>query len=163
MIGQQENINNQNVEEYVKKYKGKGFVINNEILSINEIVKIFENRIKNPWVYDWDEEQLIYFNKIVGLCEKENIRLILETAPVNPVYLKNYNEYWYDYSSIHNFVVSLANDKNLTYFDYNMINEAEKILINSDFADTNHLNYSGAEKISVDFADRLKLELLELK
>lgn len=163
MIGQQENINNQNVEEYVKKYKGKGFVINNEILSINEIDKIFENRIKNPRVYDWDEEQLIYFNKIVGLCEKENIRLILETAPVNPVYLENYNEYWYDYSSIHNFVVSLANDKNLTYFDYNMINAAEKILVNSDFADTNHLNYSGAEKISVDFADRLKLELLELK
>ena len=85
--------------------------------------------------------------------------MVLVTAPLAPSYLENYNEYWYDYDTIHKSASALAQQYELKYFDYNMINKSENIVTDKDFSDTNHLNYDGAQKISLDFANRLKEEL----
>ena len=50
-----------NIEDYLKRYKGKGFVINNGIVSLDSIETPFKNSKVNPKVYDWNKKQLKYF------------------------------------------------------------------------------------------------------
>ena len=159
ILGKKPKQSSNNIETYLKQYKGKGFVINNGIVSLDNIEKPFKNSKENPKVYNWNKKQLKYFRKSVELCKKENIKLVLVTAPLAPSYLENYNEYWYDYDTIHKSACALAQQYALKYFDYNMINKSENIVTDKDFSDTNHLNYDGAQKISLDFANRLKEEL----
>lgn len=150
--------NKENVEKYLKNYKGKGFIIDNNIISLSAIEKSFDNsRNKIAREYPWNERQLKYFHKILKLCQEENIEVILVTAPMSPSYIEGVNAHWYIYDKINEKVNSIAKTYNLNYFDYNIINNKDLIVQNSDFSDTTHLNYEGAQKISYDFANRLKL------
>lgn len=148
--------NQEHINSYLQKYKGKGFIINNDIVTLESINDKFKNSKKNPRSYKWDERQLKYFYKIIELCKKEDIKIVLVTAPVAPSYLKNYSTYWYDYDEIHETAKNIAEELKLEYFDYNTINKDESIVTDIDFSDTNHLNYAGAQKISLDLANRLK-------
>lgn len=147
------------VQTYLKNYKGKGFIVNNDLVDVNSIEKKFENAKKNPKTYKWDKRQLKYLDKIVKLCEKENIELVLVTAPLAPTYLEKYNAHWYDYDEIHEAANEIAENYGLKYFDYNLINKVENIVTDTDFADTNHLNYDGAQKISFHLVQLIKNEI----
>jgi len=127
------------------------------LVDVNSIEKKFENAKKNPKTYKWDKRQLKYLDKIVKLCEKENIELVLVTAPLAPTYLEEYNAHWYDYDEIHEAANEIAENYGLKYFDYNVINKAENIVTDTDFADTNHLNYDGAQKISFYLVQLIKM------
>lgn len=74
-------------------------------------------------------------DKIVDLCDKENIELLLLYTP---------NIERTEYTSISKY----ANDNNLKYINCNEILGDIGMNPNEDFADEGHLNYLGASKVS---------------
>lgn len=149
--------NNIDIQSYLEKYKGKGFIIDEGVVDVDSIENIFKGYSKNPRKYHRNEKQLKYLNKIVKLCEKENIDLVFVTAPLSPAYLNLYDTYWYDYEYIKEDANKISEKYGIDHLDYNSINKEEKLVTNEDFSDSNHLNYNGAQKISKHLANYLFL------
>lgn len=104
-----------------------------------------------------DEEEVIpginleYFDKIVKLCEENNIKLVMISFPSQ----KSWN-----YSK-HNTVTKLFNEYGLEYIDLNLIDL--NINWKKDTKDKgNHLNYRGAKKVTQYIGNYLEsLNILE--
>lgn len=90
-----------------------------------------------------------YLEKIVQLCKKEEIELIFLTAPS----YKEYIETMDSYQEIHDFVQELADQKGVVYWDFNVLPEEILNLTTEDFMDEDHLNGSGAEKVTKCLAE----------
>lgn len=151
------NNNTQDADSYLKNYKGKGFIIDNNVVDVKSVEKRFENGSNNPSKYKWNKEQLKYLDKIVTLCKDKKVKLLFVTAPQSPIYLKLYDTHWFDYDNIRQTAGNLAAKYGVEYLDYNTINMEEKLVTNQDFSDSSHLNYGGAQKISSHLADYLLL------
>ncbi|EYE88719.1 hypothetical protein Q428_06420 [Fervidicella metallireducens AeB] len=146
-----------------KNYKGKGFVIENKVAEKEDIVKEFKGRVKETTAeFRWDKKQIRYLDKIIKLCKEKNIELILVTAPVAPSYFDAMQKYKYNYEDIHNKVKEIALENKLEYIDYNLKNSEAALFSDKDFSDNNHLNYEGAQKISLHLAKKLKIDYLEM-
>lgn len=93
-----------------------------------------------PKSYEFGENAWNYMNKIVELCEKEGIKLILVKAPsLSPV--------WYDEYEAQ--IVEYAKEKNLPYINYLKLVDEIGIDFSKDTYDEGlHMNLSGAEKLS---------------
>ena len=125
-------------EEYVTK----GFVASYAVL--------------NPEHYQWipksdkvdlsDDKSfaLSYLEKIVDLCKKEAVEIIFLTAPSYKEYLDTKDSY----EDIHEFVKELAQKYQVSYWDFNICSENLLDLELEDFMDVDHLNASGAEKVT---------------
>lgn len=108
---------------------------------------------------DWKEssKQIKYLNNIIALCKEKNINLIFVTAPVANVsfnYIKNYD-------IVHNKINKIAEKNGIKYYDYNLINQEEKLLTNDNFRDDAHLNHSGVEIVDNNFIDKIKDDLVK--
>ena len=80
-----------------------------------------------------------YMNKIVKLCEENDIKLMLVSSP-SPL---NYN------MQIHNALSAYASEHNIDYLDMNLITDDIGINWETDTLDAgDHLNLSGALKVS---------------
>lgn len=85
-----------------------------------------------------------YIHKIVRLCKEENIELILLSAPSYEKYLETMDSY----EAIHEFIQEIADRYQLEYLDFNMVPGEELHLTAADFMDVDHLNGSGAQKVT---------------
>lgn len=131
-------INNGKANANINKSKTnilKGFRYNNKVKSY----------IKGSYVKETDviekinEIPMYYLNKIVKLCNENNIRLILYTSP-SPV---NWN-----YKK-HNGIEVFAKENKLPLLDLNLKNDELKIDWLKDTYDKgDHLNFSGAKKVT---------------
>ena len=65
----------------------------------------------------------------------------MTTAPIAPV---SY-DYISNYECIHDVFQKIADENNLTYLDFNLVNPKEHILTNDKFRDDAHLNDSGVK------------------
>ncbi len=90
-----------------------------------------------------------YLRKIIEYCEKEQIELVLYSAPVTDYQALLYG----DYDLYVNQVRGIAAEYGLEYFDFNLCRE-EVLDLTEDklFRDKGHLNIWGAEKFSECFA-----------
>lgn len=89
-----------------------------------------------------------YFEKIVSVCEENDISLVLIKTPRgNGSFGENY----------HNGVQALADNHSLPFLDFNEKTLFDKIGFDSsnDYLDVSHVNYYGAEKITAYLADYL--------
>lgn len=130
-----------------EEYVSKGFVASYATL--------------NPEDYEWlpkskkaDLTQdasfaLSYLEKIVELCRKEDVELIFLTAPSYEEYLETLDSY----EAIHEFAAELAKEYQVTYWDFNLCSEDILDLGAEDFMDVDHLNASGAEKVTKCLAE----------
>ena len=87
-------------------------------------------------------DSLRYFNKIIELCNKKNIRLSVIHSPMTlnrMKSLKNYNELYLT-------VKSACESFNINYYDYNYPSKIIDLDYTSDFKDNTHLNYYGSCK-----------------
>ena len=113
-------------------------------------VQPFENEHKEPPLadYEFGENSWYYLDKMVELCEKEGVELVLIKAPsLSPKWHDEWDEQMKDYAS----------QKGLAYV--NMLDHQEEMGINwqTDTYDTGlHLNVYGAEKAAVWFGQWLK-------
>ena len=130
-----------------EEYVSKGFVASYAAL--------------NPENYQWIPKSekvdlsgnqsfaLSYLEKIVELCSQENVELIFLTAPSYKEYLETKDSY----EEIHEYVKELAKKYQVTYWDFNVCSEEQLHLGAEDFMDVDHLNGSGAEKVTKCLAE----------
>lgn len=120
-------VNSVNNKDAGGPYVGKGFFYREQTFGGKGSIK--KNSIK------WnsakvDAKALKYFNKIVKYCKDNNIKLICVTSPITPATLLTgpYNE-------IHDYFKQLCEQKNVDYYDFNLVKPEKLPVTNVDFVD----------------------------
>lgn len=91
------------------------------------------------------EHAALYLEKIIELCEEQNIELILYTAPYG---YKNKEEEHFDRKQRFNLTMkTYCEEKEIPYFDFQRITDSG-IDFAEDFRDYSHMNTYGATKIT---------------
>jgi len=140
------------VQQGEERYSDRGYVYSNQTMLESEYDST--NQFKNFDAKKWTmaKSQKKYMEKIVSLCQSQNISLIFVTAPVANVslgYIKNYGV-------INKAVSEFAEKNNVPYLDFNMENRNGELFSNDNFRDDAHLNHSGVEIADKYFARWLK-------
>lgn len=136
-------------QQGVEKYRSKGYTYCDYKMLDDEMDKT--NQFKDLDGKDWNinDTQKMYLQKIIDKCKENNIEPIMVTAPIAPVsfdYIKNYDK-------IHDVFQKIADENNISYLDYNIVNAENHMLTNDNFRDDAHLNDSGvkiADKYMID-------------
>lgn len=91
-----------------------------------------------------------YLERIIQLCEQEEITLILTKTPALSVNIKNYNA-----------LAEYAEENEIIYIDYNeeTIYQEAGVDMSIDSQDSGHLNIWGAEKVTYHIGNYLKNNL----
>lgn len=121
-----------------EEYRGNGFVYSFE--NKKEPISDYEIN-KEKTLSDFSYENLC---KIVALCKKNNINLVLVSSPMPDEMLskvKNYQVY-IDY------LKDFAIKNDIEYHNYNLCKKEYMVMDENDYKDDNHLNGIGAEKFS---------------
>lgn len=128
-------------QEGVEKYRSRGYTYCNYNMLPDEFDKT--NQFKNLDGKEWEASsaQIKYLNNIIKLCNEKGIRLTFVTAPVANISL----DYIKNYDIIHNFVQKIADDNDIKYLDYNIVNKDKSLFATENFRDDAHLNHSGVE------------------
>lgn len=125
-------------------YAGRGFVRSDATLDVAAITW-WDNfgKVSDDMKLD-SSYPLSYIEKIVSFCKKEDIRLVFVTAPS----LDRYLEAVGPYEPVHDFVQELADSYGIEYLDFNLAKKEYLSLSGEDYIDVDHLNASGAEKLT---------------
>ena len=119
-----------------------GFIINKNVVPLENLPT---KRVLND--YSFDETNIEYLDKIVKLCEDNNIKLIL---------FKSISEYPYWYTQYDDYLTIYAQKNNLDYYNFNKDIKKIGINYNTDTYDGGmHLNLDGANKFSKYLGDVL--------
>lgn len=118
------------------RYEGVNLEYNNSVTAI-DIVKKNEDGLT-----DFKSNEL-RLQRMIDLCNKDKIKLVLITMPVTSYYAKNVNE-----NKLRKIVASCNyfEEKNKNVIYLNLFQSPQ--FDNNDFYDTDHLNSKGAEKCS---------------
>ena len=125
-----------------KRISYNGFIINKNIKPLNNLPT--KRELKN---YNFSKENIKWLERIIDLCNKNNIKLILVKSP-------SLYPYWYD--EYDEYFENLTNN-NIKY--YNLLNNIDEIGIDysKDTYDGGlHLNLYGSIKLSKYFGKILK-------
>ena len=101
----------------------------------------FNPQIKySAYTSEIDIENLNYLKKILMICQKNNIKPVLYTAPIY-----NFEEYYgARYPDFRNYIENLSNNLGLSYLDYvNIFSQQKKL-----YKDIKHLNYKGTHELT---------------
>lgn len=88
-------------------------------------------------------------DKMVELCKKEGIRLVLLATPVPHLYIDSVT----DYDNYHNYMKEYAKQNNIEFYNFNLCKIDYLNFEKTDFLDMQHLSGVGNEKYSKFFAD----------
>jgi hypothetical protein len=118
----------------------------------NESDKVYEEQVYLEGYDSYgeayiDERNIEYLDKMIELCDENNIELILFKSP---------REGWYKYDT--EATRQIAAERNLDFIDYNELyyNGEFEIDTTSDFRDYEHLNNSGARKVTLHLGNYIK-------
>lgn len=134
-------------EDEGSEYAGKGCV-----LDLEEIPEGgFSNDSKEGKIniLEVSEDWKNTIEKIIDLCKKNNIELILYSMPCSDFYLNergNYDEYY-------SFCRDFAAEKGFSYYDFNLVRPEILSLRDSDYTDDNHLSKKGVYVWTDAFCD----------
>lgn len=134
-------------KNYTWTHVGKGYRYNSKIKSASyrKYMK------KKNEVRDISQFNYYFLNKIKNLCQENHIRFILISTPS----IKNWN-----YTK-HNGVQEYADKNGIEYIDMNLLFKEIPIDWKNDTRDKgDHLNYSGALKVTKYLGDYLKQSML---
>lgn len=95
------------------------------------------------------EYSLKYLNKMVDLCKKEGIELVLTTTPFSYFHLAGMGDYTVYYS----YMKEYARQHDIDYYDFNLCKNDVLPLTDESFIDIHHLSGKGAVEYSEVFAD----------
>lgn len=133
-------------EELLKKkpkfYTTKGYTAYNSIYDGEAISQKYIQK-KSFYADSINEESMDYLKKILELCKKKDIKLILVNAPVSVTL----NEALSGKADMHAFYEKLALEYGAYYYTFNK-EELKKSFTNAEFKDKLHLNAKGAEIFS---------------
>ncbi|MFP4697983.1 MAG: DUF1574 family protein [Eubacteriales bacterium] len=148
---QTENENKEELPLGTEYYKSKGYVYADIIIPKSE--KEEDNQFNDFDARDWlfDKTQRNYVKKLIQLAKQNNIEVVLVTAPVANVSMEKISNYEF----IHDKINEFAQEQNVAYIDYNIVNIEEQLLVNENFRDDAHLNHSGVEIVDRHFINWL--------
>ena len=149
-----ENLAKKQAESYRKyepvtveadQYAGRGFVWSDARLDVDAITW-WDNFGKVADDMQLDTTYPVsYIEKIVSFCREHDIRLVFVTAPS----LNQYLEAIGPYESAHAYVQKLAERFGVEYLDFNLAKTEYLELTADDYIDVDHLNGTGAEKLTL--------------
>lgn len=145
-------INKNPVSDYVEYYKDRGFLYTERLMPNEELYTTnqFRNMNAAKWVINQTQKE--YIIKLKNLCNKNGVKVYFVTAPIANISM----EYIENYEIINEKISELAEELEVPYIDYNIINKNENLLSNNNFYDDAHLNNSGAVIIQEHFINWLK-------
>lgn len=124
-----------------------------------EFTDEYQSVYKSRWRWlqtEIDPWNLDYLDKIVELCEEEDIELVLVTTPLSKEFLCSYG----DFDEFYDWYRAYAWEHGLRYYDFNLYREKEALLPDKTmFYDTLHLNDEGAALFSRLFAELYRRDL----
>lgn len=142
-----QNLNRNDFLNIKGKYKfiAKGFIADKAAQRFEHGKTYLGEKNAPPAELNRNDEK--YFEKIVKLCEKHNCRLVLLSIPAGTSW--NFSK--------HNAIDELAKKHKLTFIDYNTdMHKIDNFDWETDTKDGgNHLNYSGALKVTYAFEQEL--------
>lgn len=127
------------------KYIGLGFVASTRTATDEELTT--KNRFSNSKM-DLNGKRVDYLMRIINLCKKHDIPLVLVSTPLPQESVALIQ----DYPSIHNYFADIAQDEGLYYLDYSVISPDHLTFEQSHFQDDHHLNLWGSELFSSHLA-----------
>ncbi len=147
-------LNNKTLTEYYGYTPYEEVKYDSSSLLNKDVIYDFEikHKIKN--------ERLFYFQKIIDLCEQNQIKLILLVAP----YETQYEISAKDLRAYTNSIEQYLKDKrinNVEIVDFNLLSKELRFQLN-DLSDVGHVNISGAYKVSKYLAEYLQQNNIEL-
>ncbi|MDO4620425.1 MAG: hypothetical protein Q4B09_07390 [Lachnospiraceae bacterium] len=125
-------------------YVNRGYVYCDTIMPEAEYDRTNQFKTLNGNNLKISDTQTLYLKKIKTLCDQNNILLIFVTAPIAPVsmnYIRNYH-------ALHDQIASIADQLEVPYLDYNLIDLG---LTDLNFRDDAHLNDSGVNIVDEHF------------
>jgi len=138
-------------QEGIEKYRSKGYTYCDYKMMPDEFDKTNQFKGLDGSKWQMNETQADYLRELTKLCKSNGTDVIFVTAPVANVsmdYIKNYGE-------IHNKVQALADELEVSYLDFNYVNDEYGLLTNDNFRDDAHLNHSGVEIVDNYFVNWL--------
>ena len=115
-------------------YKGMPMIVKKNGYTGNK--NYMENRNKKAII---PEQNLVYIEKIIDLCQKKNIKIIMTELPSPIVWSLDKNIS----------VTEFANEHNIQFIDFNLMEKEIELNWSDDTYDKGgHLNVYGAEKVS---------------
>ena len=149
-----ENLAKKQAESYRKyepvtveadQYAGRGFVWSDARLDVDAITWWGNfGKVADDMQLD-TTYPVSYIEKIVSFCREHDIRLVFVTAPS----LNQYLEAIGPYDSAHAYVQKLAERFGVDYLDFNLPKTEYLELTADDYIDVDHLNGTGAEKLTL--------------
>lgn len=134
-------------EGYTSQYMGRGFILNNTI--VEQGAFYMDNTPVPIEINPVSEHVDKYINKIIELCEEEQIKLTFYSIPSPDHILVSYD----NYNDSYLYMKSYFAEKGYEYYDFNLCKKEYLDLKDTDFWDVLHLNYSGAQKFCDVFSD----------
>lgn len=107
---------------------------------------IFNDNLYTDDIYKINEKSEIYIKKIIYLCKKNNINLIMIKTPCS-----------YDKIEIEklNYIEKIAEENNVLFLNYIKNINNLKLDYSIDFYDSGHLSVTGSKKISLDILNNI--------
>ncbi len=134
--------------EYLQKKDFQKVTTKNSLKGVDVCYEIFPCELPADFMQpgendkiELDETGMSYLERIVQLCKTQNINLVLIAMP---------RKLWTNSKS--EAIYKVANEFDLTFIDYNLVENSSKIGFDSNkdfYDDGGHLNAYGAEKISM--------------
>lgn len=108
-----------------EQYRSRGYTYCDYKMLDSELDKT--NQFRNFDGSNWEisKVQKKWLEKIVNTCNENDINLIFVTAPIANISMT----YIQNYDVIHNYVQNMADKWSIPYYDYNIINQTENLLI----------------------------------
>lgn len=129
----------------VDEYKS-GFYINHKVYPIKDIVS--ENKVPQLEGDFLDPVQLEYLIKTIELCKSKDVDLVLMVAPYSPNMHPLTKANWQEVVQAYRDMSKIAEQYDVPYINYFDLVDDIGINYGTDFFDSDHLNYYGAEKLT---------------
>ena len=125
--------------------------VNYEFVAVNDEIPVIDQSQKEAMPQAIEK----YMDMMIELCRKNDVELILYTAPFNTPYSDNQDELkdLYEKQRIFNYISDYAGKKGIEY--HNLFHEIDNIELDNscDWMDRQHLNCSGQAKLTRYMAD----------
>lgn len=132
-----------------EEYQGRGFVYSNRQTKKGEVGKISGYIFSD---YEISEKYIFYIKKLKMLCEANGCELVFVVPPLPYATMKRQE----NYQEILELYDKVANDLDVTIFNFDLAKPEYLNMEDSDFYDYAHMSGKGAEKFSLVASELVK-------
>lgn len=138
---------NSSEEYYAKGFKAGTNKYGKDSLTVNQTSKTVSGTVSVP------PKSLTYLNKIIDLCKKNNLKLILVNTPCDYTPSAGWVK---EQAKLFNKIREIAKNNNIPFINYNDKMDEISFDFKNDMNNSGHLNIWGSDKVTQNFGKYLK-------